>query len=247
MLVEPGVWRGFRHVAAWGPSGYFGNLHGTIPVEKNEMTDRPPRYLIPASHHGVEEVIRKSRFITEADHAPDPETARDFVARIRAKFPDATHHCWAYVAGPPGSTKSVGMSDDGEPHGTAGRPMLTALLHGDVGEIVAVCSRYYGGTRLGTGGLSRAYSGGVKLLLESLPTREHVERMTLRVVVDYGSVDTLQRRFREADVIVESQDFGENVEYRLTVPREYADSLSEAVAGVTSGRGMVQPISTDGS
>ena len=225
----------------------FRNLHGTLPVEKPGMTDRPPRYLIPASPHGVEEVIRKSRFITEADHAPDAETAQAFVARIREKFPDATHHCWAYVAGPPGSTTLIGMSDDGEPHGTAGRPMLTALLHGDVGEIVAVCSRYYGGTKLGTGGLSRAYSGGVKLLLESLPTKEHVERVILRVVVDYGSVDTLQRPFTEAEVVIESQDFGENVEYRLSVPREYAESLADAVAGVTSGRGIVQPISPDGS
>ncbi len=211
------------------------------------MTDRPPRYLIPAGPHCVEEVIRKSRFVTEADHASDAETAQAFVARIREKFPDATHHCWAYVAGPPGSTTFVGMSDDGEPHGTAGRPMLTALLHGGVGEIVAVCSRYYGGTKLGTGGLSRAYSGGVKLLLESLSTREHVERTTLRVVVDYGSVDTLQRPFTEAEVVIESQDFGENVEYRLTVPREYAESLADAVAGVTKGRGIVQPVSPDGS
>ncbi len=132
------------------------------------------------------------------------------------------------------------MSDDGEPHGTAGRPMLTALLHGGVGEIVAVCIRYYGGTKLGTGGLSRAYSGGVKLLLESLPTEERVERVTLRVVVDYGSVDAFQRLL-EAEAVVEAQDFGEGVEFRVAVPREHAESLDEAVAGVTRGRGTVLP------
>jgi uncharacterized YigZ family protein len=206
------------------------------------MSDTPSRYPIPSRPHRVEEVIQKSRFITVASHVADPEGAHAFVARSRDEFPDATHHCWAFVAGSPGSTTSIGMSDDGEPHGTAGRPMLTALLHGGVGEIVAVCIRYYGGTKLGTGGLSRAYAGGVKLLLESLPTEERVERVALRVVVDYGSVDALQRLFEETEVVVESQDFGESVEYRLAVPKEHVETLAEAVAGVTRGRGMVHPV-----
>jgi uncharacterized YigZ family protein len=188
----------------------------------------------------VEEVIRKSRFITAADHAPDPEAARAFLARIRQEFPDATHHCWAFVAGPPGSTVSIGMSDDGEPHGTAGRPMLTALLHGGVGEIAAVCVRYYGGTKLGTGGLSRAYSGGVKLLLESLPTRERIERASLRVVVGYEAVDPLRPLLEEAEAIIEVQDFGETVEYRISVPLENSESLAGAITGVTRGRGLVE-------
>ena len=205
------------------------------------MADTPSRYLIPARTHRVEEVIQRSRFITEAGHAPDSEAAHAFLARVRAEFPDATHHCWAFVAGPPGSTLSIGMSDDGEPHGTAGRPMLTALLHGGVGEIVAVCTRYYGGTKLGTGGLSRAYSGGVKLVLEKLPTQERIERMALRVVVDYGSVDAVQRLFEDSEATVESQVYGENVEYRVAVPREMAGSLSESVAGITRGQGTVEP------
>ena len=120
--------------------------------------------------------------------------------------------------------------------------MLTALLHGGVGEIVAVCTRYYGGTKLGTGGLSRAYSGGVNLLLESLPTRERIERITLRVVIDYGSVDLLQRPLSEAEALVVSQAYGEDVEYRLAVPKEKAESFAEAVAGITRGRGVVEPI-----
>lgn len=205
------------------------------------MDDTPSRYLIPSRPHRVEEVILKSRFITVAGHAPDSESARAFLDRIRDEFPDATHHCWAFVAGPPGSTLSIGMSDDGEPHGTAGRPMLTALLHGGVGEIVAVCVRYYGGTKLGTGGLSRAYSGGVKLLLETLPTEQRVERVNLRVVVDYGSVDALQRLLGEAEATVECQDFGEDVEFLVAVPLEHSETLAEAVAGITRGRGIVRP------
>jgi len=211
------------------------------PAPAKPMTNSPSRYPVPSRPHRVEEVIRKSRFITAAAHAPDPEAAYSFADEIRKEFPDATHHCWAFAAGPPGSTTSVGMSDDGEPHGTAGRPMLTALLHGGVGEIVAVCTRYYGGTKLGTGGLTRAYAGGVKLALESLPTVERIERVPLLVVVDYGAVDPLQRLFHEVEAVVEAQDFGERIEYRVAIPKEYVEKLTRAVAGVTKGRGTVQP------
>jgi uncharacterized YigZ family protein len=206
------------------------------------MTENRSRYPIPARIHRVEEVIQKSRFITTAGHAPDSDAARAFVDRICAEYPDATHNCWAFVAGPPGSTTSVGMSDDGEPHGTAGRPMLTALLHGEVGEIVAACSRYFGGTKLGTGGLSRAYSGGVKLVLESLPTVERVERVTLQIVVDYESVDVLQRLLEDVEAVVESKKYGERVVTRAAVPSESAESLAKTVAGITRGRGVVEPI-----
>ena len=204
------------------------------------MTPDPSaRYPIPAREHRAEEVIQKSRFITALAHAPDAQTAHTVVEAIRAEFPDATHHCWAFVAGPPGDTASIGMSDDGEPHGTAGRPMLTTLLHSNVGEIVAVCTRYYGGTKLGTGGLSRAYSGGVKLALEGLPTREKVERVTLTVTVDYDAVDGLQRLFPGVEGLVEEEDYGERVTFRISVPEERVSELKDAVAELTRGRGEV--------
>jgi uncharacterized YigZ family protein len=207
-----------------------------------KMTESRSRYPVPARVHRIEEIIQKSRFISTAAHAPDAEAARGFVDRIRAEFPDATHNCWAFVAGPPGNTVSVGMSDDGEPHGTAGRPMLTALLHGEVGEIVVVCTRYFGGTKLGTGGLSRAYSGGVKLLLESLPTVEKVDRLSLQVVVGYESVDALQRMLVDAEALIESLEYGEKVDFRLTVPSDRAEEVVEAVAGLTRGRGTVRTL-----
>jgi putative IMPACT (imprinted ancient) family translation regulator len=117
--------------------------------------------------------------------------------------------------------------------------MLTALLHGGVGEIVAVCIRYYGGTKLGTGGLTRAYAGGVKLLLESLPTEERVQRSRMKVIVDYGSLDALQRLLGEVEALVETQDFGERVELSLAVPEESVHRFEQEVAGITKGRGVV--------
>lgn len=198
------------------------------------------RYPIPARVHRVEEVIQRSRFFTTVAHAPDPEAAHAFIARIRDEFPDATHNCWAFVAGPPGNTTRIGMSDDGEPHGTAGKPMLTTLLHGGVGEIVAVCTRYYGGVKLGTGGLSRAYSGGVKLALESLPTEERVDRITVEVTVGYAEVDALQRLVAELDVVVEDEAYGAEVRYRCAVPDSGMDAFRRAVGDITRGEGTVR-------
>lgn len=204
------------------------------------MSESPSRYLIPSRPQRVEEVIHRSRFITAAAHAHDAEAAHTFLARIREEFPDATHHCWAFVAGPPGSTTSIGMSDDGEPHGTAGRPMLNALLHGGVGEIVAVTTRYYGGTKLGTGGLSRAYAGGVKLVLDSLPTQEKIERVTLVVTVDYEVVTTLKRLLEEEESLVMEEEYGAEVCYRVAVPRERVEALTETLAGMTRGQARVR-------
>jgi uncharacterized YigZ family protein len=204
------------------------------------MEENPSRYLIPSSAHRVEEVIQKSRFITAAAHAPDADSAQAFLVQIREEFPDATHHCWAFIAGPPGNTISIGMSDDGEPHGTAGRPMLNTLLHSEVGEIVAVCVRYYGGTKLGTGGLTRAYSGGVKSVLHTLPTQEKVERVTLEIRVDYEAVDPLKRLLQEVEGLVEEDEYGAEVRFRVGVPREAVKSLEEKLAGITRGQGRIE-------
>jgi Uncharacterized protein family UPF0029 len=129
----------------------------------------PARYPVPAQQHRVEQVIDRSRFICTVARVQSSEEAQAFIKTMNAEFPDATHNCWAYVVGAPGSTDRVGMSDDGEPHGTAGRPMLTVLLHSGVGEIAAVVTRYYGGTKLGTGGLVKAYSGAVQEALAGMP------------------------------------------------------------------------------
>lgn len=203
------------------------------------MSD-PERYPVPARIHRFEETIQRSRFLTVLAHAPDADAAHAFVERMRREHPDATHHCWAFVAGPPGSTTHMGMSDDGEPHGTAGRPMLTTLLHGGVGEVVAVCVRWYGGTKLGTGGLSRAYAGGVKGALAGLPTRERVERVAVEVTVGYPEVDGLQRLLDEMGVEVEEEEYGAEVRYRCAVPASSVGPFEDAVAELTRGEGRVR-------
>lgn len=199
------------------------------------------RYPVPAGTHRVEQTIQRSRFITTTARAADADAAHAFVAHVREEFPDATHNCWAFVAGPPGSTARIGMSDDGEPHGTAGRPMLTTLLHGGVGEIVAVCTRYFGGVKLGTGGLSRAYSGSVNQALESMPRAEKVDRVRLRVTVGYAEVEGFQRLAEERGVTVESEDFAADVAFVVGVPVADREGFEEALADLTQGRARIEP------
>ena len=184
--------------------------------------------------------MSRSRFVTTAARAGDAAAAHAFVESVREELTDATHHCWAFVAGPPGSTTHIGLSDAGEPHGTAGRPMLTALLHGGVGEIVVVCSRYFGGVKLGTGGLARAYADAVNLVLASLPTVELVERVRLRVTVGYGEVDALKRLASEVDALVEAEEYGAAVRYQLGVPAPDVGRFEESLAELTQGRGVVE-------
>jgi uncharacterized YigZ family protein len=200
------------------------------------------RFPVPARAHRVEAIVRRSRFITTAAPAPDPETAHAFIDGIRRELPDATHHCWAFVAGPPGSTARIGMSDAGEPHGTAGRPMLNALLHSGVGQIVVVCSRWFGGTKLGTGGLSRAYADGVKQVLASLPTVDKVERVQVAVSVGYAEVDAVQRLAREQGVLIEGEEYGADVCYRMAVPVSELPSFGAAMAELSQGRARIVPL-----
>ncbi len=203
------------------------------------------RYAIPADRTRAEETIDRSRFVTTIGHASTIEDARAFVASVSAEFADATHNCWAYVIGPPGDTSRVGMSDDGEPHGTAGRPMLHVLIHSDVGDIVAVVTRYYGGTKLGKGGLARAYSGGVKHALEVLPTRDLVETSTLDLELEYSTLETVRRSFPDFEVDVLSEAFGERVVVRIEIPDEHIETFTEAVAGLTSGTATVTHVASE--
>ena len=203
------------------------------------------RYPIPAGLHRVEQDIQKSRFITTAAHTPTVEEAKAFIARVREEFSDATHNCWAFVVGPPGSTAQVGMSDDGEPHGTAGRPMLTALLHGGVGDVAMVVTRYFGGTLLGKGGLVRAYTAGVQQALESLPTTERVRKTRLAVEVEYTHVDGLRRLLPSYEVQVLAEEYSATVGYRLELPVTQVEALRTALNDLTLGQVLVEPLDSD--
>jgi uncharacterized YigZ family protein len=205
------------------------------------LTDGSARYPIPAQQHRVEETINRSRFITTVAYTPTVEEARAFIADIGAEFADASHNCWAYVVGSPGSTAQIGMSDAGEPHGTAGRPMLTVLLHSGVGDICAVVTRYFGGILLGKGGLVKAYSGGVQLALTSLPRVERVPRTDLYLIVDYAAITPLKRMLPEYEAETLEESYAADVTFRLRLPSEQVDAFTAAVTALTNGLAVIGP------
>ena len=202
----------------------------------------PTRYPVPARTHRIEQEVRRSRFIATIGRAATPADAASFVGLINAEFPDATHNCWAFVAGPPGSTDRIGMSDAGEPHGTAGRPMLNALLHGGVGDVVAVVTRYFGGTKLGTGGLVRAYAGAVQQALETLPLVERVQMTSVTIAVDYPRVSAVQQLFAAFEVEVVSQEFEADARYSLRLPAGRLDGFRAAVLDATRGQARITEV-----
>ena len=199
----------------------------------------PSRYPVPAAVHRVEQEISRSRFITTLAPATTADEAAETIRRISAEFADATHNCWAYVIGPPGDTARIGMSDAGEPHGTAGRPMLNVLLHSGVGDVVAVVTRYYGGTKLGTGGLVRAFSGGVQQALATLPRGERVEYAFVRLVADYARIAALQQLFPAFEAEVLEQAFEADVRFDLRLPVSHLDRFRTAVADATRGQALL--------
>ena len=195
------------------------------------------RYPVPAADHRVEQTIERSRFICTLRRVNSSGAAQAFIREMSTEFADTTHNCWAYVAGPPGSTNVIGMSDAGEPHGTAGRPMLTVLLHCGVGEIAAVVTRYFGGTKLGTGGLVKAYGGVVQLALASLPLAERVDYAEVTISIGYPNISVVQQVIASLEGTVLKEEYGVDVRYRLRVPRVNVESLRAAVADATRGEG----------
>ena len=196
----------------------------------------PSRYPVPGRTHRVVEHIKRSRFVTTIARASTADEAAAVVRAISAEFMDSTHNCWAYVIGPPGSTSKVGMSDAGEPHGTAGRPMLAALLHSGVGDIVAVVTRYYGGTKLGTGGLVRAYGGGVQQALVTLPLIEKIEFAGLTLDVDYQRAGAVQQLFAAFEVEILSQRFDAGAHFEIRLPEARLEAFRQAVLDATRGQ-----------
>ena len=208
---------------------------GTAPLSNT-------RYPVPGSEHRVEEEIQRSRFITTAAPADTVAEAQGFIQRIREEFGDATHNCWAYLVGPPGSSSQVGMSDDGEPHGTAGRPMLNVLSHGPAGDIAVVVTRYYGGTKLGKGGLSRAYGGGVSLVLESLPLVEKVNRSRHQIIIDYSHIKSFQRLAAEFETEIVEEIYEVDATFVCDIPDDHLEPFAEKLEGMTNGAALWEDV-----
>jgi uncharacterized YigZ family protein len=200
-------------------------------------------YPVPAQTARIETLVVNSRFLATAGRADSVEEARAFIARIHAEMPDATHHVYAFKVGY-GESVIEGMSDDGEPAGTAGPPVLAVLRAAQVGNTVIVVTRYFGGTKLGTGGLVRAYTGAAKAILAALPTTLKTEKRYVGISVTYNFYEGLKRLLAENSGEIDSQEFDTEVTVYAYLPADRVAAFSEAIGNLTAGQAA--PLVLDG-
>ncbi|WP_438863237.1 YigZ family protein [Neptunicella sp.] len=191
-------------------------------------------YPVPAQTWQTELEIKRSKFLTFAANAASREEAEQFIRSLREQHPQANHVCWAYIAGAPNTTVRS-MSDDGEPSGTAGMPMLKVLQHSGLGDVVVAVVRYFGGVKLGTGGLQRAYSDAVAQVLAELPVSQKVSRTGLQVIYDYADDGAIVRLFERYDVTDIQAEYAEQITLQLAVADTDVDPLKTELVNLTAG------------
>ncbi len=201
------------------------------------------RYRIPAATTRIEHEVSRSRFIATLTNAATVEAAREFIAGIRAEMPDASHHVYAFKVGH-GASVTEGLSDDGEPTGTAGPPVLAVLRGAEIGDAALVVTRYFGGTKLGTGGLVRAYGDAARAVLAAAPTREKVELRHIGLTLPYSLYERVKLIAAAHDAMIDDEAFEADVTLYLTMPVDSVEPFTAAVRDASAGR--VSPMALDG-
>lgn len=176
-----------------------------------------PQYSRPKEPHINEIEIKRSRFIAHAIPLKHTSELQQLQAQLQLEHNKASHHCLAYILGGPQQPRAAGSSDDGEPTGTAGKPMLNVLLQQKIGDVGVVVTRYFGGTKLGAGGLIRAYGQAVAELIKVLPLEGVETRLELVVDYPYNMEPQIQRLLSQSSIAVVDESFGESVTKQLSI------------------------------
>ena len=176
---------------------------------------------------------KKSVFIGYACHVESEEEALAFVKEIKEKHKDATHNCYGYVMK---GGILCRYSDDGEPQGTAGKPILDMLVKSGVDDVCVVVTRYFGGTLLGTGGLVHAYSLGAKMAVEAAGIVQFENYVVFKVTASYSDYQKISFELEKCDAIIDSTDYADNVTVQFAVKEANADLISKRITEISSGK-----------
>jgi uncharacterized YigZ family protein len=190
--------------------------------------------IIPAGEARAELVIDRSRFIAMAAPAFTIEEARQFIQRVKAEFPDASHHVPAFLIGH-GAGVTAHCTDDGEPAGTAGRPALTVLQGSGFGDIVIVVTRYFGGIKLGTGGLVRAYTDAVKEVLAALPKAEKVATLRYMLAIPYSYLERVRILVANHHGEIQDEEFAGDITITMRFKEENAEAFCYQIKELMRG------------
>lgn len=185
--------------------------------------------------------IRKSRFIAHAIPVADRDAAMQALRLLRDAHPNATHVCWALLAG-----GQSGMSDDGEPSGTAGRPILEVLRHHDLDGVLAAVVRYYGGVKLGAGGLVRAYTDAIASALQSAQRVERIAQAELTIDIDYPDEARVRRWIEQEGAELVDSGYELTVRLVLRMPATKREAARVALRDLTQGRARFVDEESDG-
>lgn len=176
---------------------------------------------------------KKSVFIGYACHVESEEEALSFVKEIKEKHKDATHNCYGYVMK---GGILCRYSDDGEPQGTAGKPILDMLVKSGVDDVCVVVTRYFGGTLLGTGGLVHAYSLGAKMAVEAAGVVQFENYVVFKVTASYSDYQKIAFELEKCDAIIDSTDYADNVTVQFAVKENFVDSICKKITEISSGK-----------
>ena len=179
-------------------------------------------------------VEKKSTFITHLVRVTSEEEAREFIQKMKKKHYDATHVCSCYVVGD--NNEITRANDDGEPSGTAGAPMLDVLVKNEIKNVCATVIRYFGGTKLGTGGLVRAYGGGVINALKNATLVERKDALEIRLELDYNLNGKIEYEIEKTNFIVNNLEYTDKIIYTIYVMEEDYDSFQSWIANLTNGQ-----------
>ena len=179
-------------------------------------------------------VEKKSTFITHLVRVTNEEEARDFIQKMKKKHYDATHVCSCYVVGD--NNEITRANDDGEPSGTAGAPMLDVLVKNEIKNVCATVIRYFGGTKLGTGGLVRAYGGGVINALKNATLVERKDALEIRLELDYSLNGKIEYEIEKTNFIVNNLEYTDKIIYTIYVMEEDYESFQSWIANLTNGQ-----------
>ncbi|MBD1388182.1 YigZ family protein [Neiella sp. HB171785] len=192
-------------------------------------------YWRPTAPAEAEIEIKNSRFIAYLEPVSDLQQADRAKERIRQLHPNARHHCWAQIVSTPDDVHGAGSSDDGEPGGTAGRPMLAVLSGKPAGYLMVMVVRYFGGIKLGTGGLVRAYSGAVRAVFDVTEWRQCLPMQRLQLTMSYSQHQSVLHLLGQHMGEVVDSDFSQHVVLQVQLPQDHAmdfiDQLEELGAG----------------
>lgn len=189
-----------------------------------------------ACNNVIEEIIvNRSRFICYLTPCLSIEASKIFVKEIQKLHPQASHHCYAFLYDRADSSQHYGFSDDGEPSGTAGRPMLSVLQGHGVGEVCAVVVRYFGGTKLGTGGLQRAYGASVRQALTLLETKTKIPMVSRTLACQYTQINDVLHVIGKSKGLVVEQVFSDNIELLINIPQDNLKITEQQIQVISSG------------